>query len=80
MKYNDKYTKPAYDIILKYKNLSDTSVTAVLNKGEACILEEICPRSDPDIAHMRYYKGTLNLTYKLFIQQPLIHHWVWNLG
>ncbi len=27
-------------------------------------MEEICPRSDPDIAHMKYYLGPLKLKYK----------------
>ena len=27
---------------------------------------EICPRSDPDIAHMRYYLDPLNMRTKAF--------------
>ncbi len=33
-------------------------------KGGVHIRGEICPRSDPDIAHMRYYLGPLKLKYK----------------
>ncbi len=33
---------------------------------------EICPRSDPDIAHMRYYLGPLKLKYNFPMLNP---HW-----
>ncbi len=33
-------------------------------KGGVHIMGEICPRSDPDIAHMRYYLGPLDLKYR----------------
>ncbi len=33
-------------------------------KGGVHIMGEICPRSNPDIAHMRYYLGPLKLKYK----------------
>ncbi len=32
-------------------------------KGGVHIMGEICPRSDPDIAHMGYYLDPLQLTY-----------------
>ncbi len=32
-----------------------------MHKGGVHIRGEICPRSDPDIAHMRYYLGPLKL-------------------
>ncbi len=32
---------------------------------------EICPRSDPDIAHMRYYLGPLKLKYGYSHNVPL---------
>ena len=34
------------------------------------IFGEICPRSDPDIAHMWYYLGPLKLKYRYFIRNP----------
>ena len=35
---------------------------------------ETCPRSDPDIAHMRYYLGLLKLKYKYSLEASLVHH------
>ncbi len=34
---------------------------AVVPKGGVHIMGKICPRSDPDIAHMRYYLGPLKM-------------------
>ncbi len=34
-------------------------------KGAVHILGEICPRSDPDIAHMGYYPDPINSTPQL---------------
>ncbi len=39
----------------------------MLTQGAVHILGEICPRSDPDIAHMLYYLGPLKLKYKYFL-------------
>ena len=37
---------------------------ATVIEGGVHIRGEICPRSNPDIAHMRYYHGPLKLKYK----------------
>ncbi len=39
----------------------ESRVSSVHLEGGVHILGEICPRSDPDIAHMRYYLGPLKL-------------------
>ena len=43
-------------------------VEALLHVGRSSmeIQHTLCPRSDPDIAHMRYYPGPLKLKYKCY--------------
>ena len=39
---------------------------------------EICPRSDPNITHMRYYLVPLKLKHRWFIQQCTIRYGIWD--
>ncbi len=41
------------------------------SKGAVHILGEICPRSDPDIAHMKYYLDPIKLIYKTLLDTHL---------
>ncbi len=41
-------------------------VLQLITKGGVHILGEICPRSDPDIAHRGYYLDPLKLIYKTY--------------
>ncbi len=47
-------------------------------KGGVHIMGEICPRSDPDIAHMRYYLGPLKLKSSIDLHYEDIQ--IWNFG
>ncbi len=43
--------------------LKDSNKCAGIPEGGVNIMGESCPRSDPDIAHMRYYVGPVKLKY-----------------
>ena len=56
------------------KDQQGYAVPLHLFKGGVHIIGEICPRSDPDITHMRYYLSPSKLKYKYSVCNDLFSH------